>query len=109
MSDAPAEFRCRCTKTVCYSAMTQEDLLCDPCREGCSLIGFSPETDAAEPARWLHIKAEWLEFRAQESGVHFFPPRAWHATPLVPQTLEGVTFQSSISSPAGSSGGDSGS
>jgi hypothetical protein len=39
MSEA---FRCQCSRwsasRPCEHRMTQEDLLCDPCRDGCSLI-----------------------------------------------------------------------
>jgi hypothetical protein len=27
---------------TCAAAITQEDLLCDACREGCSLLAFGP-------------------------------------------------------------------
>jgi len=43
---ARPEPRCQCVRygpdATCAAAITQEDLLCDACREGCSLLAFGP-------------------------------------------------------------------
>lgn len=42
--------RCQCSRWTehCRTRMTQEDLLCDICREGCSLLQIGP----ADGSRW---------------------------------------------------------
>ena len=57
MSDFPPEFRCRCGRhsLVCQRKATQEDMRCDACREGCSLIGIGEP-----PGRWFHaVITDW--------------------------------------------------
>jgi hypothetical protein len=59
MDDVPPEFRCRCSawSLQCHHRATQEDMRCDPCREGCVLVAVGPP-DA--PEFWMHLKmVEW--------------------------------------------------
>ena len=61
MAEAPSEaFRCQCRRWLrkpCGHAMTQEDLLCDPCRDGCLILAIG---DGAES--W-HVKM--VDFKYQ--------------------------------------------
>jgi hypothetical protein len=50
--------QCACWDRVCWMAITQEDLLCDACRAGCSLIGA-----ASDDQGWaLHLHITKLDF-----------------------------------------------
>ena len=66
----PGQFRCRCARfgQPCSGRMTQEDLLCGICRDGCWLIGFSAE--GTEPETYLHAGVS--EFTAEVAGTYFF-------------------------------------
>lgn len=53
------EPRCQCTRyeTPCSSAITQEDLLCNACRAGCTLLAFGEPggSEFPDPAAGQHV------------------------------------------------------